>query len=80
MARLVRALVSEPLGSIRGGVDERAPDFLECQPSGREFGRIDLDPNRRPLLTAERDLCDARHLGDLLGEEAVGIFVDDRNR
>ncbi len=59
---------------------ERGPNFLKRQPARRELRRIDLNANRRPLLTAERNLGDARQLRNLLGEKAVGIFVDHGNR
>ncbi len=68
------------LGRIGRRIDECAADFLQRQAAGGELCRIDLDPDRRALLAAERDQGDARHLGNLLGEEAVGIFVDDGDR
>ena len=56
---------------------QRAADVFQRQPARGELCRIDLHPDRRSLLAAERNLSDARDLRDLLGEIAVGVFVDD---
>ena len=68
------------LGRIGRRIDECAADFLQGQATRGELCRIDLDTDRRALLAAERNQGDARHLGNLLGEEAVGIFVDNGDR
>ena len=64
----------------RGCTDERFTHLLQRQVAGGELGRVDLDADRRMLLTVDRHLGDAGHLGDLLGHEIIGIVVDGRER
>ena len=70
------ARVECAFGGVGRGVGEDGPYVLERQPARGELCRIDLNTDRRLLLTAERHLGDTRYLRDLLGEKIVGIFVD----
>ena len=68
--------VDAALGGIDGGVDEHAADVLEAHPHRGELARVDLHPDRRLLLAADRDLPDTRDLAHLLGEDVLRIVVD----
>ena len=61
--------VDRALGGVGGGGDEDAADLLQREAAGGELGRIDLDADRRRAVAEDRDLGDAGHLRDLLGEE-----------
>jgi hypothetical protein len=62
-------------GSRRGG-DECGSDLFKGQPQRRKSARIDLNPDRRPTITANLSQGDTGHLPDLLGEKAVEQLVD----
>ena len=64
----------------RGCTDERSAHLLQRQATGSELGRVDLDADRGMLLAVDGHLGDARHLGDLLGHEIIGIVVDGGER
>ena len=69
-----------PLAALVVALTSAAADVLQRQADRGELGRIDLDADRRLLLAADRDLGDAGHLRDLLGEEIVGVVVDGDER
>ena len=61
--------VDRAFGGVGGRSDQRVADLLERHAAGGKLGRIDLDADRRGSVAEDRDLGDAGHLRDLLGEE-----------
>src|SRR5262249_13616048 len=72
--------VDRALGRVGGGGDERAADLFQRYAGRCELGRIDLDADRGRRVAEDRDLRDAGHLRDLLGEEEIAVIVDRGHR
>ena len=49
---------------------------LQVEALRRQLRRVDLHPDRRVLLAADADKADARHLRNLLRQDAVGVIAD----
>ena len=61
--------VDRAFGRVGGRSDQRVAGLLERHAAGGKLGRIELDADRRGSVAEDRDLGDAGHLRDLLGEE-----------
>ena len=61
-------------------VTSDAADLLQRDAAGGELGRVHLDADRRRAVAEDRDLGNAGHLRDLLGEEEIGVVVDEGQR
>ena len=72
--------VDRAFGGVGGGGDEDAADLFQGDAAGGELGRVHLDTDGRRAVAEDRDLGDAGHLRDLLGEEEIGVVVDQGQR
>src|SRR5262249_43908415 len=72
--------VDRAFGRVRRGGDERAANLFQRYAGRGELGRVDLDADRRRGVAEDRDLSDAGHLRDLLGEEQIAVIVDRGHR
>ncbi len=72
--------VQAAFGLIDADVGQRGAHILEVEPICRELARVELKPDRRMLLATDADLPDARHLRELLRQDALGVVVDGRDR
>ncbi len=68
--------IDRALGDVGGRAHQDAANLFQRDAARGELGRIDLDADRRRTVAEDRDLGDARHLRNLLGEEEVAIVVD----
>ena len=71
-----RRAVDIALGTVDGGDDDLAAHVFQRQALGHELGRIDLNPDCRLLLAADRDLGDAGNLADLLRKLRIDRIRD----
>ena len=80
IVKLSLSVLIVPLAALDVEVTSDAADLFQRDAAGGELGRIDLDADRRRPVAEDRDLGDAGHLRDLLGEEEIGVVVDDGQR
>ena len=63
-------------GTVDRRIGDDVADVLQREAFGDQFGRIDLNPDRRLLLAADDDLGDAGNHADLLRELGVHRIAD----
>ena len=73
--------IDHALGGVGRRVDQNAADLFERQVVGGEFGRVDLNADRRRLIAEDGDLRYAGDLRNLLCQIDIGVIVNigDRN-
>ena len=68
--------VEGALGIVDGDTESGGAHVLQRQALGDQLGGIDLDTDRRRLLSTDADLADTGDMADLLRELGVGLVVD----
>lgn len=75
-----RVAVEGSLGIVDGDHRQRGAHVLQRQALGDQLGGIDLDTDRRCLLSTDADLADAADMADRLRELGVGLVGHLRHR